>query len=48
MAVNTCYDYNVFVPQNNGEFSESIMQNWTEQAMECYSLCGDIAQQLLL
>ncbi len=41
MAVNAYYDYNVFVPQNNGELSESILQNWTEQALECYRLCGN-------
>lgn len=27
-----------FYPQNNGEISESITQNWTEQALECYKL----------
>lgn len=27
-----------FHPQNNGEISESITQNWTEQAIECYRL----------
>lgn len=44
MAVNSYYDYNIFVPQNNGEFSDSIMQNWTEQAIECYSLGGDCSR----
>lgn len=28
----------VFVPQTNGEISESIVQNWTPQAIECYTL----------
>lgn len=30
-----------FYPQNNGEISESITQNWTEQALECYRLKCD-------
>lgn len=30
-----------FYPQTNGELSESITQNWTEQALECYSLSGN-------
>lgn len=30
-----------FFPQNNGEISESITQNWTEQALECYRLHCD-------
>ncbi|MCD8377250.1 MAG: hypothetical protein LUB59_00515 [Candidatus Gastranaerophilales bacterium] len=30
-----------FYPQNNGELSDSITQNWTEQALECYNLNGD-------
>ena len=28
-------------PQTNGEISESITQNWTEQALECYSINCD-------
>ena len=28
----------VFYPQTNGELSDSITQNWTEQALECYSI----------
>ena len=31
----------VFYPQNNGELSDSITQNWTEQALECYKLNGN-------
>ena len=31
----------VFYPQTNGELSDSITQNWTEQALECYRLNGD-------
>lgn len=33
-----------FEPQNNGEISESITQNWTEQALECYQLGCDCAK----
>jgi len=29
---------NEFYPQNKGEISDSITQNWTEQALECYRL----------
>lgn len=32
-----------FYPQNKGEISESITQNWTEQALECYRLNCDCA-----
>lgn len=30
-----------FFPQNKGEISDSITQNWTEQATECYKLNCD-------
>lgn len=30
-----------FYPQNHGEISDSITQNWTEQAIECYRLKCD-------
>ncbi len=30
----------LFIPQNNGQLSDSIIQNWTEQAIECYKLKG--------
>lgn len=33
-----------FYPQNNGEISESITQNWTEQALECYHLGCDCSK----
>lgn len=33
-----------FFPQNKGEISDSITQNWTEQALECYRLNCDCAQ----
>lgn len=32
------FDDEEFYPQNKGEISESITQNWTEQALECYRL----------
>lgn len=33
-----------FYPQNKGEISDSITQNWTEQAMECYRLGCDCSK----
>ena len=30
-----------FYPQNRGEISGSITQNWTEQALECYKIKCD-------
>lgn len=48
MAVNALnlgdFDEAEFYPQNRGEISDSITQNWTEQALECYRLncnCAD-------
>ncbi|MDD3436665.1 MAG: hypothetical protein PHC64_05890 [Candidatus Gastranaerophilales bacterium] len=32
-----------FYPQTNGGISDSITQNWTEQALECYRLNCDCA-----
>ncbi len=31
-------DSEVFLPQTNGEISDSIVQNWTLQAYECWSI----------
>ncbi len=31
----------LYIPQTNGEISESIMQNWTLQAIECYTINSD-------
>ncbi len=31
----------IFLPQTNGEISDSIVQNWTLQAYECYLLNCD-------
>lgn len=28
----------IFYPNTNGEIAASITQNWTEQALECYSI----------
>ena len=36
--------YNSFIPQTNGEVSDSITQNWTNQALECYSLNCDCSK----
>lgn len=36
--------YGVFLPQNDGQMSESITQNWTEQALECYCLKSDCSK----
>ena len=47
MAVNVAkvdFAENEFYPQNNGEISDSITQNWTEQALECYRLNCDCAR----
>lgn len=35
------YSVEHFTPQTNGEVSNSITQNWTPQAIECYILKGD-------
>lgn len=34
-------DSEIFLPQTNGEISESIVQNWTLQAYECWSVRCD-------
>lgn len=47
MAVNATkpdFAEKEFYPQNNGEISDSITQNWTEQALECYRLNCDCSQ----
>ena len=31
----------VFVPQTNGSISDSLLQNWTLQALECYNIKCD-------
>lgn len=38
MGKNCTFKEDEFYPQNAGEISDSIIQNWTEQALECYSL----------
>lgn len=37
------YKSDKFLPDNNGVISETITKNWTEQALECYSLKGNCA-----
>lgn len=34
----------LYVPQTNGEISVSIMQNWTQQAVECYEIKSECAR----
>lgn len=34
-------EYSVFECQTNGVISESIVQNWTRSALECYKLSCD-------
>ncbi len=31
----------LYIPQTNGEISDSIMQNWTQQAIECHEINSD-------
>lgn len=33
-----------YAPQTNGEISPSIMQNWTQQAIECYEINCDCSK----
>lgn len=42
MAVNARFEN--YKPENNGEISGSITQNWTEQALECYKLGCDCSK----
>ena len=37
-------DLDSFLPQTNGEISDSITQNWTQQAYECYSIKCDCSK----
>lgn len=34
----------LYIPQTNGEISESIMQNWTRQAEECYEINAECSR----
>lgn len=38
MAKSYSFKRDEYFPQNNGEISESIIQTWTQQALECYSI----------
>jgi hypothetical protein len=48
MALNVAnfgeFDDEGFYPQTKGEISESITQNWTEQAIECYRVKCDCSR----
>lgn len=33
-----------YSPQTNGEISSSIMQNWTQQAIECHEINSNCAK----
>lgn len=41
--LNFAYDEK-FSPENNGEISDSILQNWTPQALECYRINCDCSK----
>ncbi len=44
MLFNNCaknYTKELFMPETNGIISDSIVQNWTRQALECYKLNSD-------
>lgn len=34
----------IFVPQTNGEISDSLLKNWTPQALECYKINCDCSK----
>ena len=34
----------LYIPQTYGECASSIMQNWTQQAIECYEINCDCAK----
>lgn len=34
----------LYIPQTKGEISESIMQNWTIQAVECYDIGAECSK----
>ena len=34
----------IFVPQTNGTISDSLLQNWTQQALECYKINCDCSK----
>lgn len=36
--------FDFFTPQTNGELSDSLIQNWTPQAIECYEVCADCSK----
>lgn len=34
----------IFIPQTNGAISDSLLQNWTLQALECYKIKCDCSK----
>ena len=42
--MKNCCIKDVFSPQTHGEISDSIVQNWTLQAIECYELRSDCSK----
>ncbi len=36
--------FEFFTPQTNGELSDSLIQNWTPQAIECYEAGKDCSK----
>ncbi len=43
-AINVAIEDNLEILPQNQSISESITQNWTEQALECYKLNCDCSQ----
>lgn len=43
-VVMRCIISEIYSPQTNGEISSSIMQNWTQQAIECYEINCDCSR----
>ena len=43
-AINIAIEDNLEILPQNQSISESITQNWTEQALECYKLHCDCSQ----
>ena len=44
MALGTLKGADVYVPQTNGAISDSLLQNWTQQALECYQIKCDCSK----
>jgi hypothetical protein len=37
-------DVQMFIPNRQKDISDSITQNWTQQALECYCVSGDCSR----